>query len=138
MISEEAGLRQVKEDDEAHKHEDDAPESCMPLAMNSLPLSAEIDDNYKERKRPYLPSWYGFYDKIKGSIYIAFLSHFCFILASIFYLKLALVTLNWYLYTKRLGVPEDVVNEDTDELWTSWSSENGEDYILDKWEAYNL
>lgn len=137
MISEEAGLRQVKED-EAEKHEDGAPESCMPLAMDSVPLSTEIDDNYEERKRPYLPSWYSLYDRIKGSIYIAFLSHICFILASIFYLILALVALNWYLYTKRLGIPEDVVNEDTDEVWTNWTSENGVDYILDKWEAYNL
>ena len=127
MTSEEAGLRQEK----ATHYEDDAPESFVPLA-------AEIDDNHQERKRPYLPSCYSLYDKIKGSIYLAFLSHLCFILASLFYLKLALVTLQWYLYTKRMGVPEDVVNEDTDEAWNSWTSENGADNILDDWEAYSL
>ena len=127
MTTEEAGLRQEK----ATHYEDDAPESFVPLA-------AEIDDNYQERKRPYLPSCYSLYDKIKGSIYLAFLSHLCFILASLFYLKLALVSLNWYLYTKRMGVPEDVVNEDTDEAWNSWTSENGADIIFDDWEAYSL
>ena len=69
MTTEEAGLRQ----ENATHYEDDAPESFVPLA-------AEIDDNRQERKRPYLPSCYSLYDKIKGSIYLAFLSHLCFIL----------------------------------------------------------
>ena len=138
MILDEAGLRQIAEDiEQAEEYEESPPESCMPLTIESVPLSAEIDDN-PERKRPYLPSCYNVYDKIKGSIHLAFLSHLCFILASLFYLKLALVTLNWYLYTKRRGVPQDILDEDTEEVWTSWTSENGVDYIFDKWEAYRL
>ncbi|KAK1748175.1 hypothetical protein QTG54_000114 [Skeletonema marinoi] len=138
MILDEAGIRQIAEDiEQAEEYEESPPESCMPLTIESVPLSTEIDDN-PERKRPYLPSCYNVYDKIKGSIHLAFLSHLCFILASLFYLKLALVTLNWYLYTKRRGVPQDILDEDTEEVWTSWTSENGADYIFDKWEAYRL
>ena len=135
VVSEEAGLRKRTDDDEQLEEK---PESHKPLTMDTVPLSAEIDDANNERKRPYLPSCYNVYHKIKGSIYLAFLSHLFFILASILYLKLALVTLNWYLLTKRLGVPEDVLDEDTDEVWTSWTSENGADYILDKLAAYRI
>lgn len=136
MISEEADqrLRQVTEDEVAEKYEE-SPVACMPLVTDGVPLSDEIDH---ERKRPYLPSCHNVYDNIKGSIHLAFLSHLCFILASFFYLKLALATLNWYLYTKRRGVPADVVYEDTDEVWTNYTSENGPDYLHDKWEAYSL
>lgn len=136
MISEEADLRlrQVTEDGQVEKHEE-PPAACVPLVIDGVPLSAEIDH---ERKRPYLPPCHNIYDNIKGSIHIAFLSHLCFILASFFYLKLALATLDWYLYTKRQGVPAGVVYEDTDEVWSSYTSENGKDYLQDKWEAYSL
>jgi hypothetical protein len=135
MISEEAGLRQRAE--EQQEEQEESPE-CHKLTMDGVPLSAEIDEVPKGRRRPYLPSCYSIYDKIKGSIYLAFLSHACFILASAFYLKLALVTLDWYLYTRRLGVPEEVLDEDTEEAWTTWTSESGADYMLDKWEAYRV
>ncbi len=138
MIPEENSLRlrQVAEDEDeqAEKHEESSG-SCLPLVMDGVPLSAEIDH---ERKRPYLPSCHIVYEKIKGSIHIAFLSHLCFILASIFYLKLALATLNWYSYTKRHGVPAEVVYEDTSEVWANYTSENGSDDLLDEWEAYSL
>lgn len=112
-----------------------------PLTGSGATLSAEIGDSitthHDQRKRPYLPSCYNIYDKIKGSIYLAFLSHACFILATIFYLKLSISTLNWWMYAKRIGIPEEVLDEDTDEVWTEWASENGADNLLTRWNKYN-
>jgi len=136
MVSKETGLRQKIDEQEEEKHEQ-LPEYHTPLTMDSVPLSTEIDD-VSGRSGPYLPSCYRVYDKIKGSIHLAFLSHSCFILASAFYLKLALITLNWYLYTRRLGVPEEVLDEDTEEVWKSWTFTSGEDYMLDEWKAYRV
>jgi hypothetical protein len=56
-----------------------------------------------------------------GNIYIAFLSHGCFVIASTCYVKLAYVQLSWLRYALIYNdVPYDVINEDDDATWRSW------------------
>ena len=143
MISDDAGLRQRTEENKHGHSEEESPSATAAASHDPLvtgfPLSAEIDDTTLngKRERPYLPSCYNVYDKIKGSIHLAFLSHVCFILATIFYLKLSLATLNWWIYAKRIGIPEEVLDEDTDEVWTEWANENGAENLLNRWNKYN-
>jgi len=132
----------VFEEDTGRRDDENAeesPESHEPLTVEDSPfsLSAEIDNGHV-RKRAYLPSCFNLYDKIKGSIYLAFISHLCFILASAFYLKLSLLIMDWNLFAKRTGIPEEVFHADTDEIWISWLSERNEaGYIFDKRQSYN-
>eukprot|EP00584_Thalassiosira_punctigera_P008552 CAMPEP_0172533968 /NCGR_PEP_ID=MMETSP1067-20121228/6502_1 /TAXON_ID=265564 ORGANISM="Thalassiosira punctigera, Strain Tpunct2005C2" /NCGR_SAMPLE_ID=MMETSP1067 /ASSEMBLY_ACC=CAM_ASM_000444 /LENGTH=275 /DNA_ID=CAMNT_0013318693 /DNA_START=104 /DNA_END=928 /DNA_ORIENTATION=- len=75
------------------------------------------------RRIPYLPSC-DFVLKCRGSIRLAFLSHACFLTASLFYLKLSLADLAWVQTARRYNVPGEILDEDDDEVWEDWADAN--------------
>ncbi len=65
----------------------------------------------------------------KGSVYLAFLSHFCFVIASLFYIKLSFVQLDWIQYTMvKNDLTTEILNTDDDVSWTTWAYENQGEY----------
>ena len=75
------------------------------------------------RRCRYLPSFIT--KTFKGSLAIAFLSHACFITASLFYVKLSFVLLAWVQdETVNEHVPKEVLGEDDDIVWSDWASGN--------------
>lgn len=53
--------------------------------------------------------------------YLAFVSHFCFIFASLFYLKLSVTNISWYQDTHyKYAIPNTVLEEDDDDIWHEW------------------
>lgn len=58
-----------------------------------------------------------------GSVYLAFLSHGCFVIAALFYIELAYVQLAWLRYALLDNdVPSHMINEDDDSVWRAWAS----------------
>jgi len=68
--------------------------------------------------------------RFKGSIQLAFLSHVCFIIASLFYIALGAVHLTWYKDTKG-RIPDDLMHKDDDQLWADWANDSENEYIID-------
>lgn len=53
--------------------------------------------------------------------HLAFVSHFCFIFASLFYLKLSVTNISWYQETHyKYAIPSTVLEEDDDDIWHEW------------------
>lgn len=103
---------------EAIREQDDADDNAMSSAgllesgqsaVDNAALSidaASMDtQELQQRRGPYFPN-VDVKRRCKGSIHLAFLSHGCFITASLFYIKLAFVEVSWLEYTK--------ANEDPD------------------------
>jgi hypothetical protein len=65
--------------------------------------------------------------------YLAFVSHFCFIFASLFYLKLSFTNISWYQDTHyKYAIPNSVLEEDDDDIWHEWEGgtpTTADDYI---------
>ena len=83
---------------------------------------------------PYLPcstSFEAYRLKFKGSIRLAFLSHACFITASLFYVMLGFLNLAWFNDTKD-RIPHDMIWSKDDEVWASWAAENNDDTIINE------
>jgi hypothetical protein len=57
---------------------------------------------------------------IKGSNGAMWLGHVAFILGSIFYLKGAILDLQWTFYTNEHHIPNDIVDMDDDVSWVHW------------------
>lgn len=72
----------------------------------------------------------------KRTAYLVYLSHVCYVLGSIFYLQLSIVSFRWGRYTRDHRVPQNVLDEDNDEIWEEWSYENKRADILDVREVY--
>ena len=53
------------------------------------------------------------------------ISTICFVLGSIFYLRLSFLTLDWFIYV-RDHVPESLLYEDDDEAWSKWAADEEE------------
>ncbi|KAL3808485.1 hypothetical protein ACHAXA_000917 [Cyclostephanos tholiformis] len=69
--------------------------------------------------------------KCLGNIYIAFLSHGCFVIASLAYVKLSYVELSWLQYALIYNdVPYEMLNEDDDATWRSWVMSNQGRYAV--------
>ena len=86
----------------------------------SIDLQQENSNN-KNRKCYYYCPNFNIISKFKGSIHIAFLSHGCFITASLFYLKLAFVHITWLQYTSNNDIPKYVSNQDDDATWYDYT-----------------
>ena len=94
-------------------------------------LSLANDDECTQRRHYLHPVCM----KFKGSIHFAFLSHVCFIIASVFYVKLGFLNLTWVKDTTD-RIPREVFFEDDDAIWTSWAKQNKDDFIVDERESY--
>lgn len=111
---------------------------------NDLASTLSIDlqqqqDNKNNRKCYYYCPNFNIISKFKGSIHIAFLSHGCFITASLFYLKLAFVQITWLRYTSKNDIPTYVSNQDDDATWYDYTDNttNG-DSIEDARDEYYI
>ena len=86
----------------------------------SIDLQQQEDNNTNRKCYYYCPN-FNIISKFKGSIHIAFLSHGCFITASLFYLKLAFVHITWLQYTSNNDIPKYVSNQDDDATWYDYT-----------------
>ncbi|KAL7460120.1 hypothetical protein ACHAXS_000586 [Conticribra weissflogii] len=75
--------------------------------------------------------------RFKGSIHLAFLSHACFIVASLFYIALGVVHLSWFNDTKG-KIPNDLMHKDDDQIWEDWANGSENEYIIDLREQHRL
>eukprot|EP00571_Detonula_confervacea_P006375 CAMPEP_0172324408 /NCGR_PEP_ID=MMETSP1058-20130122/51325_1 /TAXON_ID=83371 /ORGANISM="Detonula confervacea, Strain CCMP 353" /LENGTH=193 /DNA_ID=CAMNT_0013040683 /DNA_START=22 /DNA_END=600 /DNA_ORIENTATION=+ len=107
------------------------------ISDNHLELQQQEDreltcsSTNQRRRRPYL-NILAIVRKCKGSLHLAFTSHFCFILASLFYVRLAFVDLAWVQDTRNnYHVPAEVLDEDDDEIWSDWASSNENGTIVE-------
>jgi hypothetical protein len=65
----------------------------------------------------------------KGSIHLAFLSHLCFVIASLFYIKLSFIQLSWIQYTMiENDLTTEILMTDDDVTWNTWANENQGEY----------
>lgn len=80
----------------------------------------------KRQQGPYLPT-FDVHKRCKGSIHLAFLSHACFVTASLFYVRLSFVSLAWIRFANSNSVPREILDADDDEAWDDWadSAQNG-------------
>ncbi len=67
--------------------------------------------------------------KCVNSVFLAILSHGCFVVASLAYVKLSYIQLDWLRYVLVYNdVPPSLLNMDDDAVWRSWASANEERY----------
>ena len=67
--------------------------------------------------------------KCVNSVFLAILSHGCFVVASLAYVKLSYIQLDWLRYVLVYNdVPSSLLNMDDDVVWRSWASANEERY----------
>ena len=67
--------------------------------------------------------------KCAGSVLLAILSHGCFVVASLAYVKLSYIQLDWLRYVLVYNdVPSSLLNQDDDASWRAWASANEERY----------
>jgi hypothetical protein len=90
-------------------------------------------------RHPNLPAFFRL-DRYENSTRLAFLSHFCFVSASLSYLLLAFANYAWFRVARiRFGLPGEVLDEDDDGAWREWDA--GDDKyssaVEDAREGYN-
>jgi len=76
-------------------------------------------------------SWNNLLLARKNSTYLLYLSHLCFVLGSIFYFQLSIVSIRWDQYVRDHRVPQNVLDEDDDDIWEEWSYDNNHAAILE-------
>jgi hypothetical protein len=99
--------------------------------FNGHPLQDKpiIKNNINSHRINYGGCCSGITRHFKGSIHLAFLSHVCFVIASLFYIKLSFVQLDWIKYTMvDNDVPSDMLITDDDVSWSTWETENQGEY----------
>lgn len=111
---------------------DKVPESCNQywedLDKNQQQGAEEM--GYDEH------SWNNLKATRRRSMYLLYLSHLCFVLGSLFYFQLSMVSIRWDQYTRDHRVPQSVLDEDDDDTWEEWSYENNHSDILEVREDY--
>ena len=111
---------------------DKVPESCNKYWED---LDKKQQEGAKEMGYDQ-KSWNNYQATWKNKTYLLYLSHLCYVLGSIFYLKLAMVSIRWDQYVRAHRVPQNVLVEDDDDIWEEWSHENGRADILEFREDY--
>ncbi len=99
----------------------------------------DLDKNQQEGAKELgydQKSWNNYQATSKNKTYLLYLSHLCFVLGSIFYLRLALISIQWDQYIRAHHVPLNVLVEDDDDIWEKWSHENDRADILEFREDY--
>jgi hypothetical protein len=122
-------------------------------ATSPSPLSPSIT----KKAAASLVPWYAQYfslsgTTIKGSNGAMWLGHVAFILGSLFYLKGAILDLQWTIYTNEHHIPTDIIDMDDDVTWIHWekstttttlsssssSSSSGPILLLDKVDRHDI
>jgi len=128
--------------------QEEVDDECTSLSIESI----NSDSKHKRRRHHrcyYCPNYINntIISKCKGSIYLAFISHVCFITASLFYLKLAFVELSWFHYTSDNDIPNNLLGEDDDEIWSNYIAKNNnnssiedtrDSYYIESKQSYSL
>ena len=125
--------------------DDNRTEYIGDISLNHTSEAALGQNQTKPNKcckpRYYLGStstiFYTTLTKGKGSIKLAFLSHACFIIGSLFYLRLAFLDLSWVQTTTKYNVPSDILEEDDDAVWYNWANTNSNNNVEAQRSAYN-
>ncbi|KAL7441400.1 hypothetical protein ACHAXH_009074 [Discostella pseudostelligera] len=89
------------------------------LYIGHPPQKARIN-NHNNRSGYFTTLFHYF----KGSIHLAILSHLCFVIGCLFYIKLSFIQLRWIQY----AVIENDLTTDDDLLWNQWANENPVQY----------
>jgi len=111
---------------------DKVPESCNKYWED---LDEKQQEGAKEMGHDQ-KSWNNAQATWKNNTYLLCLSHLCFVLGSIFYLRLAMVSIQWDQYIRAHRVPLNVLAEDDDDIWEEWSHEHDRADILEYREDY--
>lgn len=102
-----------------HLNDTDYIHSCSEKTHTS---NCSIKNNNISGRRGWC---FRFAKHCKGSIYLAFSSHFCFVIGCLFYTKLSLVNKAWIQYTMvDNDLPSEILVTDDDVVWITWASEN--------------
>lgn len=92
-------------------------------------IKSGINYNRNKKGRISRTFWSRIARYCKGSILLAFLSHLCFVIASLFYIKLSFVQLEWIKYTMvENDLTTEILNTDDDVVWSTWANENQGEY----------
>ncbi|KAL3766790.1 hypothetical protein ACHAWU_007453 [Discostella pseudostelligera] len=91
----------------------------LPIKVRNLNNSSNTNNNSSGNLLHYF----------KGSIHLAFLSHLCFVIASLFYIKLSFIQLSWIQYTMiENDLTTEILMTDDDVTWNTWANENQGEY----------
>jgi len=99
--------------------------SCSLIVDYCYRLPNQYCHQIKLLSSPFFSScrcyWFTATEEQAALHYLAFASHFCFIFASLFYLKLSLTSISWYQDTHyKYAIPNSVLEEDDDDTWHTW------------------
>jgi len=114
--------------------DDDDDDDDDSVNVISSPRSNNLDEdcNAAGRCHPFRRRHYccpTIQSKCANSVFLAILSHGCFVLASLAYVKLSYVQLDWLRYVLVYNdVPSSLLNMDDDAVWRSWAYANEERY----------
>mmetsp|Transcript_26355 Transcript_26355/g.54584 ORF Transcript_26355/g.54584 Transcript_26355/m.54584 type:complete len:287 (-) Transcript_26355:4-864(-) len=115
----------------SHCPSEDTNSTCSDVNDVSLnKISPQTPIQRRSYHSPQMTALKQFY----GSTTLTFSSHACFFIASVFFVKLGCVDLDWLRHT--LDIPYEVFESDDEVVWAEWAEENEDDSIMSMRKAY--